>query len=77
MQRFAQQSGGIVAAAAAKRGGAAFRFAADKALGDHHAFRQARRQLLLGQLGQRSTSGSARPKRSLVRITLRTSNHCA
>ena len=51
IQRFAEQSGGIIAAAAAEGGGAAFRFAADKALGHHQAFRQARRQLLLGQFG--------------------------
>ena len=53
MQGLAQQRGGVVAAATAKRGGAAFRFAADKALGDHDTVCQAGSQLLIGQLRQR------------------------
>ncbi|MOA09656.1 hypothetical protein D3C78_1295060 [compost metagenome] len=47
-QRFAQQRGGVIAAAAAQRGGAAFRLAADKALGHHQRFLQARFEQRLG-----------------------------
>ncbi len=52
-ERFAEQRGGIVAAAAAERGGAAFRFAADKALGDHQRLLQTRLQLRLSQFAER------------------------
>ena len=52
VQRFAQQSRGIVAAAATQGCRTPFRFAADKALSDHQTFSQARSQLQLRQLGQ-------------------------
>ncbi|CCK10395.1 hypothetical protein BN126_539 [Cronobacter sakazakii 680] len=52
-QRLGEQGGGIVAAAAAKRSGASFGFAADKTLGDNQPFRQARRELLRTEFGER------------------------
>ena len=52
VQGFTQQGGGVVATATAQRGCAPFGFAADKALGDHYAFIQARGKLLVSQLSQ-------------------------
>ncbi len=51
---------------------------ADKALSNDQRFaHRARSKSLRGQFRSAATSGSARPKRSLVRITLRTSNQWA
>lgn len=77
IQRFAEQSGGIIAAAAAEGGGAALRFAADKALRHHQAFRQTRRQLLLGQFGDGGDIRFGAAKAIVSAQHFTASNHCA